>query len=178
MSIAEKYRPYYTYEDYCQWEGRWELIEGMPYAMSPAPVPAHQRASLLLSMQFENALSKCKNCTVFPPLDWKINDDTVVQPDILIVCNPVNKKFLDFPPILVVEVLSPSTASKDRGEKMELYQSQCVKYYLIVDTQFKKIEIYQLINDKFQPVSIDPNTYLFHFEDNCTADVNLLDIWS
>jgi hypothetical protein len=42
MTIAEKYRPHYTYEDYCEWEGRWEIIEGMPYAMSPVPSFRHQ----------------------------------------------------------------------------------------------------------------------------------------
>ena len=97
MSIAEKYRPYYTYEDYCQWEGRWELIGGMPYAMSPAPVPVHQSASVLLSFEFVKALKNCKNCKLFQPLDWKIKEDTIVQPDLLIVCEKIEKKFLDFP---------------------------------------------------------------------------------
>jgi len=144
MSIASKYRPYYTYEDYCQWEGRWELIEGMPYAMSPAPTPGHQRVSAILIRRFE-ALEKCKNCTVYQPLDWKITEDTIVQPDLLVVCDEIKKKYLDFPPVLVVEILSPSTASKDRGEKMELYQQQQVKYYLIVDPHFKKVAIYEWI---------------------------------
>ena len=177
MSIAERYRPYYTYEEYCQWEGRWELIEGMPYAMSPAPVPAHQRVSLLLSIHFENALVDCKECKAYPPLDWKIEEDTIVQPDLLIVCSKIEKKFLDFPPVLVVEILSPATASKDRGEKMELYQSQKVKYYLIVDPQSKKLEVYEYINTQYEPVSVNPEMYLFTLHDNCTADVNLLDIW-
>ncbi len=39
---AVKLLPYYTYEDYCRWEGRWELIDGIPFAMSPAPTPRHQ----------------------------------------------------------------------------------------------------------------------------------------
>ncbi|MEP6596015.1 MAG: hypothetical protein ABJA71_08705 [Ginsengibacter sp.] len=52
MSIAEKYRPHYTYDEYCQWEGRWELIEGMPYAMSLLPVPEHQRFSLRIIFPF------------------------------------------------------------------------------------------------------------------------------
>ena len=177
MSIVKKYRPYYTYEDYYQWEGHWELIEGIPYAMSPAPIPQHQRVSLLLSMRFENSFSKCKYCKVFPPLDWKIKEDTIVQPDLLIVCDKIEKKFLDFPPVLVVEILSPSTASKDRGEKMELYQSQKVKYYLIVDPQFKKLEIYEYINTQYEPVSVNPEMYHFILHDNCTADVNFLDIW-
>ena len=58
MSIAAKYRPHYTYEDYCQWEGRWELIEGMPYAMAPAPLPAHQRLGASLCNIFIEALKK------------------------------------------------------------------------------------------------------------------------
>lgn len=177
MSIAEKYRPYYTYADYCQWEGRWELIEGMPYAMSPAPVPAHQRVSMVLSRRLDEALEKCKHCIVYPPLDWKIKEDTIVQPDLLIVCGKIEKKFLDFPPALVVEILSPATASKDRGEKMELYRLQQVKYYLIVDFQFKKVEIYQYINAQYEPVAINPESYLFQLAGDCTASVNLVDIW-
>lgn len=177
MSIAEKYRPSYTYEDYCQWEGRWELIEGMPYAMSPLPVPQHQRVSLKLCFMFEEALADCKHCKVYPPLDWKIADDTIVQPDVLIVCKKVEKKYLDFPPVLVVEVLSPSTASKDRGEKMELYQMQKVKYYLIADAQFKKIEIYELVNDQYQPVSVNPDSFEFTFEEKCSANAAFTNVW-
>jgi Uma2 family endonuclease len=178
MSIAAKYRPYYTYEDYCQWEGRWELIEGMPYAMSPAPVPDHQRVCVRLCLRLEQALEHCKKCKVYLPIDWKITEDTIVQPDILIVCKPINKKFLDFAPDLVVEILSPSTASKDRGEKMELYQSQKVKYYLIVDPKFKKIEIYQFVNNQYQPVAVNPDKQAFIFEEtDCKPEVNLLNIW-
>ncbi len=176
MPIAEKYRPFYTYDDYCQWEGRWELIEGMPYAMSPLPVPEHQRISLNLSIKFNEALKNCKECKVYPPLDWKISDDTVLQPDVLIVCKKIEKRYLDFPPVLVIEVLSPSTAAKDRNVKMELYQLQQVKYYLIVDPQFKKIEIYQLQDKRYQPVSINPDHFEFMI-DNCQANVKFINIW-
>lgn len=64
MSTAEKYRPSYTYEDYTQCEGRWELIEGMSYAMSPLPVPEHQRISLNLCIILRDALKNCNECTV------------------------------------------------------------------------------------------------------------------
>ncbi len=86
------------------------------------------------------------------------------------------KKNLDFAPALVVEVLSPSTAAKDRNVKMELYQLQQVKYYLIVDPQFKKIEIYQLQDNRYQPVSINPDHFEFMF-DNCHANVKFINIW-
>lgn len=177
MSIAERYRPYYTYSDYCQWEGRWELIEGMPYAMSPLPVPEHQRVCLKLSFLFEEALSGCKKCTVYPPLDWKVSEDTIVQPDVLIVCKKIEKKYLDFPPVLVIEVLSPATAAKDRGEKMEIYQSKKVKYYLIVDARFKKIEIYELIDNKYKPAFFTTQSFDFTFEENCSAILNFSKVW-
>ncbi len=178
MAIEQKYIPHYTYEDYCQWEGKWELIEGMPYAMSPAPIPQHQRVSVNLCILFNEALKKdCNKCKVYMPIDWKIEDDTIVQPDLLIVCNKIEKKFLDFPPILVVEILSPSTAMKDRGLKFEIYQTQKVKYYIIIDPQFKKIEVYELINNKYEPVAVNPNTYHFILEDDCTATGTFEDIW-
>lgn len=41
MNVGHKYLPNYTYEDYCQSEGQWELIEGIPYAMSPLSIPIH-----------------------------------------------------------------------------------------------------------------------------------------
>jgi len=118
MSIAAKYRPYYTYDDYCQWKGRWELIEGMPYAMSPGPGPVHQRALTLLSVEFLRAFGKYKTCKVYPSIDWKITEDTVVGPD-LIVCDNIapEKAFLDFTPALIAEIISPATASKDRGRE-------------------------------------------------------------
>jgi Uma2 family endonuclease len=178
MSIAERYRPHYTYDDYCQWEGRWELIEGMPYAMSPLPVPEHQNVSGNLYTLFKESLSKnCRKCKAYLPLDWKVSDDTIVQPDVLIVCKKIEKKYLDFPPALVIEVLSPATAAKDRGEKMELYQSQKIKYYLIVDAQFKKIEIYELLNYKYEPVSINPELFDFNLEEGCSAKVNFKEAW-
>jgi hypothetical protein len=55
MSLAEKYLPYYTYEDYKQWEGNWELINGIPYAMAPSPLKKHQLVAVrIVSPTFSN----------------------------------------------------------------------------------------------------------------------------
>ncbi len=145
--------------------------------MSPLPVPKHQEAAGNLYAEFKNVLSKsCKQCKAYLPLDWKISEDTVVQPDVLVVCDNITGKFLDFPPMLVVEVLSPSTASKDRGEKMELYASQKVKYYLIVDPHFQRIEIYEFLKDKFELVAVNPPDYHFTFNQHCSATLPF-EIW-
>jgi Uma2 family endonuclease len=111
MSSAIKILPHYTYEEYCHWEGRWELIDGIPYAMSPAPIPEHQLVGGNLITEFNIAIRKhkCKNCKVYEFIDVKIEDDTILQPDLSIVCKPIEKNFLDFPASLVVVNTYPFT---------------------------------------------------------------------
>ena len=175
MSIANKIIPHYTYGDWVHWKGQWELIEGSPIAMSPAPVPSHQRAAAEIRTELTLALRKagCKKCNAYDPLDYKIADDTIVQPDILIVCGEITKKYLDFPPDLIVEILSPATALKDRHTKYELYQQQGVKYYLIVDTDKKQIEIFQLINKEYRPSP--ENTFIL--ADGCTISPDFSNVF-
>ena len=178
MQVAHKYLPHYTYNDYCLWEGNWELIDGIPYAMSPAPTLKHQLVNGNLYSAFKDALKKgCGKCKAYIPIDWKVKENTIVQPDLSIVCGEGNKKFLDYPPILVAEILSPSTALKDRNLKKEIYASQAVKYYLILDPAFNKIEIYEIINGLYSPIAISPKNFIFTFEDGCSAEVNFEDIW-
>ncbi|MCP5054464.1 MAG: Uma2 family endonuclease, partial [bacterium] len=78
--------PHYTYDDYAQWEGRWELIRGIPYAMTPAPVIRHQEISVNIIWQLKERLKECNTCSVLLPVDWQVAEDTVVQPDVLVVC--------------------------------------------------------------------------------------------
>ncbi|MEP7251043.1 MAG: Uma2 family endonuclease [Ginsengibacter sp.] len=168
MGIADKIIPHYTYDDWVHWEGAWELLEGHPIAMSPKPVPSHQRASAELITELTLALRKsgCKKGKVYDPLDYKITNDTILVPDIMIICGEVKKKFLDFPPSLVVEILSPATALRDRHTKYEIYQQQGVKYYLIVDADKKKIEIYLLKGGEYVLQNID-SSYQFYLNDDC-----------
>ena len=95
MSAAVKILPYYTYDDYCIWEGKWELIYGIPYAMSPAPTTKHQRITAALLSEFHFALKKCKHCRVYDPVDYKVAEDTVIQPDVLVICGKPKLNFLD-----------------------------------------------------------------------------------
>ena len=146
--------------------------------MSPLLIPIHQKVNGNLYSNFEIALKKsCKDCKAYLPIDWKIKESTILKPDLLIVCQKIEKKYLDFSPELVVEILSPSTAVKDRNIKKEIYLSQGVKYFLILDPQMKKIEIYEAVNNAYSPVSISPNNFVFSFKDGCTADVDFGDIW-
>ena len=88
--------PRYTIKDWEQWEGRWELIEGIAWAMSPAPSSDHQQLNLALAMLFHAALENCKHCKAFLPIDVVINDETIVQPDLTIVCIQKFSRSADF----------------------------------------------------------------------------------
>jgi Uma2 family endonuclease len=178
MSSAPKYTPHYTYEDYLLWEGKWELIEGIPYAMSPAPSIKHQRITSELNFLFVQALKKCHDCKVYEPIDWKIGNDTVLQPDMLVVCKPfTNNNYLDFPPTLVAEIISPSSSKSDRREKYEIYEAHAVKYYLIIDPSFKKLEVFELINSVYQAVAVNPTVFEFSLDDDCTAAIDFTSLF-
>ena len=177
---ALKLLPYYTYEDYCNWEGRWELIEGIPFAMSPAPAPRHQwlLANIITELNIAIRKSKCKHCKLFDFIDIKIEDDTILQPDCSIVCKPITKRFLDFPASLVVEILSPGTALKDRHTKFSLYEKFGIKYYMIVDEEENEVEIYGLENSKYILQKNSQNIpFTFLLSGNCKIEVLLKNIW-
>ena len=178
MRLAEKYIPHYTYNDWLHWEGRWELIEGHPIAMSAMPVPEHQRIASELRTELTLALRKigCKDCRAYDPLDYKISDDTILQPNVLVVCGKINKKYLDFPPALVAEVLSPFTKERDRKIKHDFYERENVKYFLIIDINRKDIEIYELINGKYMHQSYK-KSFEFNLNENCMIHPELDNIW-
>lgn len=177
MSNAVKILPHYTYDDYVQWEGQWELIDGIPYAMSPQPVPDHQRIAINLSAEFRLPLKACKKCAAYQPIDYRVTDDTILQPDMLVVCGEITKKYLDFPPVLVVEILSPATALKDRHTKYSIYESQGIKYYIIIAPDKKEAEVYELIDGSYRLKQSGKNFVHEFFFPECTARVDFKDIW-
>ena len=144
--------PHYTYEDYRSWEGRWELIRGVPYAMTPLPRPRHQRLSGRIHYLLEEALEEagCPECVALLPVDWKISEDTVVQPDNLVYCGELPEEdFITKPPVVIFEVLSPSTARKDRILKFALYEEAGVKYYVLVDPDRNEAEVFRLKEERY-----------------------------
>ncbi|MBC7722564.1 MAG: Uma2 family endonuclease [Pedobacter sp.] len=178
MSGALRILPHYTYDDYCIWEGKWELIYGIPYAMSPAPTTKHQRITAALLSEFHFALKKCKHCRVYDPVDYKVAEDTVIQPDVLVICGKPKLNFLDFAPSLVVEVLSPSTALKDRHTKYDIYESKGVKYYLIVSQDTEEVEVFQLVEGAYQlQQKGHAFPFSFSFDEDCNIDIDFGEIW-
>ena len=168
--------PDYSYSDYVKWEGRWELISGIPYAMSPSPIFFTKIYSELVTL-FRNALRGCKKCKATIFFDWKIDDKTVVQPDMLVICKPLNhKEFLDFAPELAVEILSPSSRHRDTNIKFKLFENEGVHYMISVDPENKSIQVYENGADGFTKLKANGLEYNFDLSGS-KIQINLSGIW-
>ena len=124
---------------------RYELIDG-ELLVSPSPRAPHQRAVLGLVRRVDPYVRKHRiGVTGFAPSDLDLKNQQLVQPDLFVV--PLlegGREPLEWPdygiPILVAEVISPSTARNDRGRKRRRYQQTGVAEYWIVDLDARTFE--------------------------------------
>ena len=104
--------------------------------MSPAPKRRHQYVGGQFVTAFNNGLkgqlNNC-NCEVLYESDWIINENTVVRPDVMIVCDAAPSDFVTAPPVLVLEIFSPHTRLKDQNIKFRIYEKNGVRWYLMAD---------------------------------------------
>ncbi|MGD9938597.1 MAG: Uma2 family endonuclease [Clostridia bacterium] len=159
---ALKHDGSHTLDDWRSWptDERWELINGIAYAMSPAPQVSHQEKAYDLGRQLGNFLEG-KPCKPYmAPLDVFFEETSdedsgmVVEPDVMVVCDPdkVADDGIHGAPDFIAEVLSDSTASKDFGIKKELYERFGVREYWIIHPDTSAV--FQYIRDGalFSPV--------------------------
>lgn len=171
-----KHIPQYTYDDYKSWKGDWELIDGVPFAMSPSAMGKHQFVAVNLVKQIGSNLdeSVCKNnCFVYYELDWIIDNGNILRPDISIVCGSKITGFIEQPPVLIIEILSQSTAYNDRIVKKDIYEANGVKYYMIADPDTKEMVVYELSGGKYVETEIS----FFQLSGNCGLKLDFETIW-
>lgn len=161
MGPAQRDRDYHTYADYCSWpdDVRYELIDGVAYAMGPAPVRRHQGILGEIFRQVANILEGSPCRPYLAPFDVRLpkkdeidNDvDTVVQPDLVVICDraKLDDKGCRGAPDWVVEVLSPSTAGHDQILKRALYQRVGVREYWLVHPVDRIVIIYALVGGSY-----------------------------
>ena len=104
---ATNLRHNFSWDDYQTWpnDERWEIIDGEPFAMSPSPSFKHQDIATELSHLFR-AHFKGKKCRpVAAPLDVKLSEHDVVQPDLMIICDPSQIK--------ETHIAAPPSGSRD-----------------------------------------------------------------
>lgn len=142
-----------TFEEYRSWpeDERWEIIDGNPFSMA-GPSVIHQEISgnfyTALRQHFQG--SPCK--VYFAPLDVRLSEVDVVQPDLLVICEGslLKADYVDGAPSLVVEVVSPSSLRHDRIRKFRLYASAGVKEYWILHSSPPVAEVHLLDGEGYR----------------------------
>jgi Uma2 family endonuclease len=153
---SDNYR--YTYNDYCEIDdgNRYEVLDGELYMMS-SPSSRHQLVVGEVYRQLSNSLVG-KSCKPFvSPMDVRLfyeedgSDDTVVQPDVFVVCDKdkIGKNSINGAPDFVIEVLSPSNSVFEMSIKQVVYERSGVKEYWMIDPDKKELMMYFLKDGMF-----------------------------
>jgi Uma2 family endonuclease len=142
-----------------------ELIHGEEI-MSPSPTLRHQIVSSRLFKLIERLIPN--GVVFYAPVDVYLDEENVVQPDVLwiaegSVCKPVQDKYLQGAPDLIVEIFSPGTALRDKKDKFRLYEKFGVREYWMVDPDEQWLEIWQLKEAHFVLVDV------FGTKDTCAS---------
>ena len=160
-AVPQERRPlpskHYTYADYFNWNDgkRYELIDGAAYLMEPAPLFGHQKISGALHTRLSIFLEGKPGEALYSPFDVRLNfdkgDNTVLQPDIVVFIDQskLHGTGCIGAPDMVIEILSPSTARRDKVDKFNQYLRAGVREYWIVDPDEKTVDAYILENGKY-----------------------------
>ncbi|ACL56635.1 Uma2 family endonuclease [Methylobacterium nodulans] len=153
MSLALRREPRMRFADFLAMirgrpdEERWELLDGEPVLMAP-PSERHQQIVMNLGRQL-GPLADRLGCRALPGLGLRNEfvDDFAPIPDLVVRGGPLLADGYARDPILVAEVLSPSTMHNDRGRKAAFYQSlQTLRSFLIVYQDEPRVELWLLGN--------------------------------
>ena len=144
MGVLKLEDIHYTYDDYKLWAGDWELFDGIAVSMAPAPMRKHQSLESEIIYNLRNQLDDCNLCEVLAEVDYKISDDTVLRPDVVLTCGETNESYLTKAPEIIIEIISKSTAKRDETYKFDIYEAEKVKYYIIVYPDDLIAKVYKL----------------------------------
>jgi Uma2 family endonuclease len=151
----------HCYRDYLGWpeDVRYELIDGVAYLMAPAPTVRHQDIAGEIYFQLRQRLQGSPCHVLIAPVDVLLPKadeadervDTVVQPDVLVVCDPtkIGERRVRGAPDFVVEGLSPSTAGHDMVMKRRIYQQAGVREYWLIHPTDRLLTVYRLDGAEF-----------------------------
>ena len=156
--MATRLRRKLGYEDYARIpdEGkRHEVLDGELY-VTPTPTPLHQRLSKRLQRRLEDHFEGRGLGEVFDaPIDMVLGQHDIAQPDLLVVSDPaqVSNRGIEGAPLLIVEVLSPSTRAQDRGIKQRRYAALGVAHYWILDPDAETLECLHLDGGAYRSIA-------------------------
>lgn len=162
MALPQRDTLHHTYAEYLTWPDgeRHELIKGIAYVREPpAPSRPHQELVGELYLQIRLALEG-KRCRAYvAPFDVRLPKageaddqiDTVVQPDVLIVCdlNKLDARGMRGAPDWLAEILSPATASHDQIVKLPIYERAGVPEVWLIQPTDRTLTVYRLEDGRY-----------------------------
>ena len=151
MSVETDRTTKLTYNDYVHFPedgNRHEIIDGVHY-VPPSPPGGHQDASRHIQFQLYRAIEERGLGRVYnAPMDLQLSETDVVQPDLMVILSEhthyVSPSRILGPPDLIIEIVSPASADRDRNLKRKLYQQRGVPEYWIVDLDSHTVTRYRL----------------------------------
>ena len=158
-------------------EPRYELIYGRFY-VSPSPQVLHQLVVGLLYEILIRIALPAGGTVLFSPMDVFLAEHSAVQPDLLYISSArrrIVKKWVEGAPDLVVEVLSPGTAGRDRNEKLRLYAEKGVREYWLFDASARRSEF--LLNDEGEFVAALPEDGLYRSQGLPEISLDVAGFW-
>jgi Uma2 family endonuclease len=170
------------YEDYARLPDdgkRYEILDGELY-VTASPSPFHQRLSKRLQRRLEDYFEVRGLGEVFnAPTDLILAQHDIVVPDLVIVAEPgqLSSRAIEGAPLLVVEILSPSTRRRDRGIKMRRYAALGVPHYWIVDPDAQTIECWRLEGSEYRLVTQASVPNVLRHPDWPDLAVDLATLW-
>jgi Uma2 family endonuclease len=167
----------YTIADYLDWEGDWELIDGVAFAMAPSPLFSHQALGAEIHAQLHDALEDCPHCQALYEIDVRFSEDTVVRPDVIVICHEPEGEWITRAPELIFEVASPKTARRDEVTKFQLYRDEGVAWYGIVYPDLKKAKLWRLVEGDYRKVGDFYDERLRIELSKCAIELDFSRLW-
>ncbi|MBM2811595.1 MAG: hypothetical protein HW416_2354 [Chloroflexi bacterium] len=163
-------------------DGHYEVIDGQLY-VSPPPLEPHQNCARNLFFSLESHVRAQKLGRVyFAPLAVTLDDENAVEPDLVYLSNDrfgiISERGIEGAPDLVVEILSRSTQSRDRGIKLRRYAGAGIRHYWIVDPRARAIEAYELLGDDYELVGTVASGQIFSPSLFPGLDIPVNDLWT
>jgi len=156
---------------------RCELLLGRLY-VTPSPTPPHQTATGELWSRLRQIAKTSGGRAYIAPLDVVLADHTIVQPDVIYISAArleIVGKRIEGAPDLLVEVLSPGTAQRDRVYKRDYYARSGIREYWIVDVKAKQIEF--LVNQGGRFAAASPEQDVYRSREVPEIQLDVADFW-
>jgi Uma2 family endonuclease len=162
-------------------ENRYEVIDGELH-MTPPPSLAHQKAVAMLLIRLGTYVEAHRLGDVFgAPVGVILDEISGVQPDVVFISRQrayiLSDRGIEAAPDLAVEVLSPSTANRDRGIKMRRYAASGVSHYWIIDPGKRTLEAYRLDESGYRPEATLDGDAVFEPTLFPGLAIHLADLW-